>query len=99
MMEPYRGGGSHKNSNNNARRGQRGNTQVANYRGGGGRQGGQQLQHYGSDPMWPSVSGGRDIDHIHEDFKHHRGQMIERMDKMHENMFKGFGKYSHKSLF
>lgn len=31
------------------------------------------------------------IDQIHEDMKNHRGRMIERMDKMHEEMFKGFG--------
>lgn len=42
--------------------------------------------------MW-SPSGGREIEQLHNDFKNNRHNMIERMDKMHEQMFKGFGKF------
>ena len=37
----------------------------------------------------PSFGGS--IEQVHEDMKQHRGNMIERMDRMQEEMMKGFG--------
>ena len=41
--------------------------------------------------LFAMPSGGRDIEQIHNDFKNNRNNMIERMDKMHHNVLKGFG--------
>ena len=36
-------------------------------------------------------NGFGSMDQVHNDFKAHRNNMIERMDKMHNEMFQGFG--------